>query len=364
MPNFSIRIQLQLFTGEKTEKATPKRRKEAREKGQVRQSREINSAFVLLFAFIALKLASSFICNNLKIFTERIFTEMTNLDILFTVKGIHHLLVLMTMVAGKMVVPILGTVFVVGLVCSYAQVGFLFTTKTLAFKPSKLNPINGFKRIFSKRSLVELVKSLIKVGIVGYVTISYLLKQSKNITNVFDMELAQIAVYLANTTSNLVFRAAIVLILIAALDFFYQHWEYEKELRMSKQEIKEEYKQMEGDPQVKSKIKEKQRQISMRRMMQDVPKADVIITNPTHYAVALRYDSKIEDAPVVLAKGKDLIAQKIKELALEHEIMIVENKGLARTLYYTVEVGAQIPPELYQAVAEVLAYVYQMKNIH
>lgn len=163
---------------------------------------------------------------------------------------------------------------------------------------------------------------------------------------------------------NIAFRAAIVLILLAVLDFFYQSWEYENELKMSKQELKEEYKQMEGDPQVKSKIKEKQRQISMSRMMQDVPKADVIITNPTHYAVAIRYDSSIEDAPTVLAKGKDLIAQKIKTLATENGIIIFENKVLARTLYYTVDIGAYIPPDLYQAVAEVLAYVYQMKNIH
>jgi flagellar biosynthetic protein FlhB len=212
--------------------------------------------------------------------------------------------------------------------------------------------------------LIELIKSLIKIGAVGYITISYVLKQSKNIMNVFDMELTQIVLYLSSTTMNIAFRAAIVLILLAVLDFFYQSWEYENELKMSKQELKEEYKQMEGDPQVKSKIKEKQRQISMSRMMQDVPKADVIITNPTHYAVAIRYDSSIEDAPTVLAKGKDLIAQKIKTLATENGIIIFENKVLARTLYYTVDIGAYIPPDLYQAVAEVLAYVYQMKNIH
>jgi flagellar biosynthetic protein FlhB len=361
---FLFPIKLQLFSGEKTEKATPKRRKEAREKGQVRYSREINSAFVLLFAFLVLKLTGSYIYYNLKTFTQYIFAEFENTDILFTAKGIHQLMILMIIVTGKLVAPILIAVFVVGLICSYAQVGFLFTTKTLVFKPSRINPVNGFKRIFSKRSLIELIKSLIKIGAVGYITISYVLKQSKNIMNVFDMELTQIVLYLSSTTMNIAFRAAIVLILLAVLDFFYQSWEYENELKMSKQELKEEYKQMEGDPQVKSKIKEKQRQISMSRMMQDVPKADVIITNPTHYAVAIRYDSSIEDAPTVLAKGKDLIAQKIKTLATENGIIIFENKVLARTLYYTVDIGAYIPPDLYQAVAEVLAYVYQMKNIH
>ncbi|SHI79900.1 flagellar biosynthetic protein FlhB [Geosporobacter subterraneus DSM 17957] len=355
-------IDLQLFTGEKTEKATPKRKKEAREKGQVMQSKEINSALILLFTFLALFLLGNYTYQNLLLFTHNMFLNTVNTEDLFTVNGIHKMFMLLVTVTAKLVVPIMGVAFLVGLICSYMQVGFLFTTKTLGIKFDRINPINGFKKIFSKKSLVEFVKSLLKIILVGYVTFSYALKQSKTVMNILDMSLESIIGFIGSITIQVAFRAAIVLILLAVMDYFFQKWEYENELKMSKQEVKEEYKQMEGDPQVKSKIKEKQRQISMRRMMQDVPKADVIITNPTHYAVALRYDSNLEAAPVLLAKGVDLVAQNIKKAANEHEIPIVENKLLARTIFYQVDIGASIPPDLYQAVAEVLAYVYQLKN--
>lgn len=355
-------IDLQLFTGEKTEKATPKRKKEAREKGQVMQSKEINSALILLFTFLALFLLGNYTYQNLLLFTHNMFLNTVNTEDLFTVNGIHKMFMLLVTVTAKLVVPIMGVAFLVGLICSYMQVGFLFTTKTLGIKFDRINPINGFKKIFSKKSLVEFVKSLLKIILVGYVTFSYALKQSKTVMNILDMSLESIVGFIGSITIQVSFRAAIVLIILAVMDYFFQKWEYENELKMSKQEVKEEYKQMEGDPQVKSKIKEKQRQISMRRMMQDVPKADVIITNPTHYAVALRYDSNLEAAPVLLAKGVDLVAQNIKKAANEHEIPIVENKLLARTIFYQVDIGASIPPDLYQAVAEVLAYVYQLKN--
>ena len=355
-------IDLQLFTGEKTEKATPKRKKEAREKGQVMQSKEINSALILLFTFLALFLLGNYTYQNLLLFTHNMFLNTVNTEDLFTVNGIHKMFMLLVTVTAKLVVPIMGVAFLVGLICSYMQVGFLFTTKTLGIKFDRINPINGFKKIFSKKSLVEFVKSLLKIILVGYVTFSYALKQSKTVMNILDMSLESIIGFIGSITIQVSFRAAIVLIILAVMDYFFQKWEYENELKMSKQEVKEEYKQMEGDPQVKSKIKEKQRQISMRRMMQDVPKADVIITNPTHYAVALRYDSNLEAAPVLLAKGVDLVAQNIKKAANEHEIPIVENKLLARTIFYQVDIGASIPPDLYQAVAEVLAYVYQLKN--
>lgn len=358
-----FRINLQLFAGEKTEKATPKRKKEAREKGQVLQSREINSAFILLFTFLVLKILGPYIYENILIFTKNVFVEMFNYEVLYTVNGIHKLLISVIIITVKVTAPMVGTAFIIGLICSYSQIGFLFTTKSLKFDLNRINPINGFKKIFSKKSIVEFVKSLIKIGVVGYITFGYLFKQSKNLINVLDMELMQIAVYMLQTALNVAFRAAIALLVLAALDYVYQSWEYENELKMSKQEVKEEYKQTEGDPLIKSKIKEKQRQISMRRMMQDIPKADVIITNPTHYAIAIRYNSSKESAPTVLAKGKDLIAQNIRKVAISNEIPIVENKPLARTIYYTVDIGDYIPPDLYQAVAEVLAYVYKLKNI-
>ena len=360
---YLFRINLQLFAGEKTEKATPKRKKEAREKGQVLQSKEINSAFILLFVFLALRFAGPYMYKNILSFTYNAFTDMNNNEALFTISGTSNMLLSMILLTAKVVFPIIGIAFLIGLICSYSQVGFLFTTKSLKFDLNRINPINGFKKIFSKKSLVEFSKSLIKIGVVGYITFNYLFKQSKNLINLLDMELTQMVSYLFQTTVNIAIRAAVVLIILAVLDYFYQSWEYENELKMSKQEIKEEYKQMEGDPLIRSKIKEKQRQISMRRMMQDIPKADVIITNPTHYAIAIRYDSDYESAPCVLAKGKDIIAHNIRKVATEHDIPIVENKPLARAVYFSVEIGAYIPPDLYQAVAEVLAYVYKLKNI-
>ncbi|MFZ5966575.1 MAG: flagellar biosynthesis protein FlhB [Bacillota bacterium] len=358
-----FKIDLQRFSGEKTEKATSKKRSDARKKGQVLQSKEINSAFILFITFLTVWFMGSYMYKNISYFTINLFSDIPDYENLSSINSILSLSMQMLQITAKLVLPILGVAFLAALITGYAQVGFLFTTETLTFKLEKLNPINGFKRMFSVRSLVELVKSFIKIGVVGYVAFSYIIKNSKNIMNIFDMDLEKIAVFLFKMTFQIMFRAAIVLLVLAVLDYYYQKWQYEKDLRMSKQEVKEEYKQMEGDPQVKSKIKEKQRQISMRRMMQDVPKADVIITNPTHYAVAVRYDNSIDHAPIILAKGKDLIAQNIKKVANEHEVPIVENKPLARAIYYTVEIGEYLPPELYQAVAEVLAYVYRLKNI-
>ncbi|WP_129596961.1 flagellar biosynthesis protein FlhB [Anaerophilus nitritogenes] len=356
-------IDLQLFTGEKTEKATPKKRKEAREEGQILQSKEINSALILLCTFFVLSLMGNFIYNNFMIFTKNLFVDMKDVEGLFNTNGIHKLFLNSALLTIKIVVPVVGTALVIGVICSYMQVGFLFTTKPLTPKLSRINPINGMKKFFSPKPIVEFFKSIIKLFAVGYITFSYVLKQSNNMVDLIDMEIIQIIGYLGKVTVGIGFRAAIVLMILAVLDYYYQKFEYEKELKMSKQEIKEEYKQIEGDPQIKGKIKERQRQMAMNRMMQDVPKADVIITNPTHYAIAIRYDSTLEEAPVVLAKGKDLIAQKIKQIASENDIIMVENRILARTLYSTVEIGDFIPPDLYQAVAEVLAYVYKVKNM-
>lgn len=355
-------INLQLFAEEKTEKATPKKVKESREKGQVLQSKELNSAFMMLGAFAVLSLLSGYIGSSMRGFTSHIYGEYMNLDYLFSLKNINRLTLIVFLNLFKLTLPIGIICVTIGIVVSYLQVGYLFTTKTLAFKLSKLNPIEGFKRMFSLKSLVELLKCFIKIIFIGYVIYRYTVNQLDTIFNTITMDVSTIVKTLIDITINIGFRAGIVLLVIAVLDYYYQKYDYEKNLKMSKQEIKEEYKQTEGNPQIKSKIKEKQRQISMRRMMQDVPKADVIITNPTHYAIAIQYNSKQFAAPRVLAKGQDLIAQNIKKIASEHELPIVENKQLARTLYDTVEVGEFIPPELYQAVAEILAYVYQINN--
>ncbi|RKD27770.1 flagellar biosynthetic protein FlhB [Caminicella sporogenes DSM 14501] len=355
-------INLQLFSGEKTEKATPKRRREAREKGQVLQTREINSAFILFFVFLAINFLGKYWIKEIYKFYIEIMSYTSNVDLFFRFENLKVFFISMLILIIKLILPILFISLIIGLLCSYMQVGFLFTTKTLNFKLDRINPINGFKRLFSIKSIVELIKSLFKTLVLIYIVSSYLKKEYYNILNVFDMEILEIVKYLWKIVFNLVFRCFIVLLFLAILDYMYKKWEYEKELKMSKQEVKEEFKQTEGDPLIKSKIKEKQRQISMKRMMQDVPKADVIITNPTHFAVAIVYNEEIDDAPKVIAKGKDIIAQNIKKIARENDIPLYENKPLAQTLYHTVEIGEYIPPELYQAVAEVLAYIYSLKN--
>lgn len=356
-------LNLQLFADEeKTEKATPKKRKEAREKGQVLKSQEITSAFLLMATFLSLKIFGSYMLSNIHDFSYRVLSEYNNLDDLFTIKGINLMFYEIIILTAQIVAPIAAVALVVGLISNYMQVGFLFTTKNLGIKFNRINPIEGFKKIVSPKSLVELVKSLIKVFVIGYVVFSYMLDQMDYIFNLLDMSIGGIIKYIGNTTIGLALRAGAVLIVIAVIDYIYQWWDYEKNLKMSKKEIKEEYKQIEGDPMIKSKIKEKQRQIAMTRMMQDVPNADVIITNPTHYAVALKYDKEKCDAPFILAKGMNLIAQNIKKVAKESDIPLVENKPLAQALYKSVEIGDVIPEELYQAVAEVLAYVYGLRH--
>jgi flagellar biosynthetic protein FlhB len=357
-----LKINLQLFTGEKTEKATPKRRREAREKGQVLQSKEINSALVLLAVFLSMNLFKKYWYLEFYKFYHKVLAYSSDINSIYTYKNITKFLSETLFFILKLSLPLLLISLAVGLICNYMQVGFLFTTKTLTMKLSKLNPISGLKRMFSMKSIVELLKSLFKTFVLIYVTSSYLLKEYNNILNVFDMNIEQTVEYAWSLVLNIVIRSALVLLVLAIIDYYYKKWEHEKGLKMSKQEIKEEYKQTEGDPKIKSKIKEKQRQIAMRRMMQDVPKADVVITNPTHFAVALAYNDDSQEAPRVIAKGQDLIAQNIKRIAKENDIPLFENKPLARKLFATVDIGEFIPPDLYHAVAEVLAYIYSLKN--
>lgn len=358
-----IIIDLQFFAGEdKTEKATPKRRQDAREKGQVVQSRELTSAAILMFTFIGIKFLGDYLIKNFKLVVTSPFAYFKNVDNVFKINNIN---LYMTEVF-KSVILIAGPIFIVvaavALIANYLQVGFLFTTKTLEPKLEKLNPMEGFKRMFSGRALLELFKSLAKLILLGYVAYSYLSSQSSSITRLYDMSVEGILIFIAQTAYNIVLRMGVVLFAIAIVDYIYQWKSNEKNLRMSKQEIKEEYKQSEGNPEIKAKIKQKQRQIAMRRMMQDVPKADVVITNPTHFAVAIKYDSEKNAAPIVVAKGQDYLAQRIKQIAKENSVEIVENRPLARSLYANTDIGDVIPTDLYQAVAEVLAYVYSLKS--
>jgi flagellar biosynthetic protein FlhB len=257
--------------------------------------------------------------------------------------------------------PILLAAVLAGYLANVMQIGFLVTSETLKLDINRINPISGFQRIFSKRSIAELLKSIFKTVLVSYVAFSYLWKQFPGFSVMMDTPIETSFSFIGEVTFNTGWRILVVLFVLAIADYGFQLYEYEQSLKMSKQEIKEEYKNIEGDPQLKSKIRERQRQMASRRMMQEVPKATVIITNPTHFSIALKYADTI-NAPLVLAKGADLIAKKIIEIAKENNIVIVENKPLARLLFSKAEIGTTIPGDLYQAVAEVLAYVYRLKK--
>ena len=359
-----ISVNLRLFagqSGEKTEKATPKKRQEARKKGQVLQSREITSAVVLLFIFAALKISGGYMFSQMMSFSKKVMAKYPEIEDLYTFSTLPALFLETIILVFKITGPLFAVAVVTGVVGGYAQVGFLFTTETLALKLNRINPFNGLKRIFSTHGAAELVKSIAKIAVIGYIAYAYLNAEKAKAMVLMDMEVVSIASYIGSVAVNTAMRICVALVLMGILDYGYQWWEYEKNLKMTKQELKEEYKQTEGNPEIKSKIKQKQRQISMRRMLHEVPKADVVITNPTHYAVAIKYDAGVSDAPVVVAKGVDYIALRIKDVAKESKVEIVENKPLARNLYESVGIGEQIPPELYQAVAEILAFVYNLK---
>lgn len=354
-----VSIDLQLFSGEKTEEATPKRKEEARNKGQVARSVELSSAFVILAAFFVLKIVGEYIYNELADFMRHTFSHFTTAD--FTLEFVQVMFMNFGLVFLKTALPVMGVIAVVAVFVNFLQVGFAFTLEPLMPQFERINPLSGFQRLFSKRSLVELFKSIVKITIVGYFVYRFILQTASQVPKLVTAELAESLKTSASLTLDLVFQISAVMIVLAALDYFYQGWEHKESLKMSKQEIKEEYKQMEGNPQIKGKIKERQRAMAMQRMMQEVPKADVIVTNPTHFAVAIKYEQAMA-APIIVAKGQDFLAQRIKDVAKEHKVTIVENKPLARTLYSTVDVGSSVPPQLYQAVAEVLAYVYRLKK--
>lgn len=354
-----IPLNLQLFAGEKTEEATPKRKQEARKKGQVVKSQEFNSAVVLLAGFAALGIFGPYIYEQMARFTTLLLGTLYREDL--TVNSLAALFQQASVVAISAILPVVGATLVAGVVANFAQVGVMFSTEALTMKLERLNPIEGFKRMFSLRSLAEMIKSIAKVAMVGFLAYRTISANFGTFPKMIDMSIAASCAFLGNLAVQIGLEAAVLLLAMAILDYIYQRYEYNKSLKMSKQDIKEEYKQVEGNPQVKGKIREKMRKMSMQRMMQEIPKADVVITNPTHFAVALRYDGENMAAPEVIAKGQDIVAQRIKEIAREHDITIVENKPLAQALFKATDVGDVVPPDLFQAVAEVLAFVYRLK---
>ena len=260
------------------------------------------------------------------------------------------------------VLPIMAVAMIAGIGANFFQFGLLFTTETLKFDLKKMDPIKGVKKIISVRAIVNLIKSLLKVTLIGAVTTIVIIIYLEEVLSLALHTPAQTLSTVAYLSAIMGIAASLMLIVIALCDYLYERFEYEKQLKMSKQDIKDEYKNAEGDPLIKSKIKQRQREMAMRRMMQEIPSADVVITNPTHYAIALKYDENEMDAPRVVAKGTDFVAQKIKMIAKEHDVIMVENRPLARAMYDQVEIGQAVPEEFFKAVAEVLAYVYRIKR--
>ena len=350
--------------GDKTEKGTPKKRRDARKKGQVLKSQDVSTTFCTIVMFGTLLAVWPWIVGQM----TSAFTTFYNVSMFTHSTGVLQsgettaIFTQMMLSLFTPILPLLGVALVSGIAINLVQVRFLFTTETLKPKFSKLNPVKGFKQMLEPKKLVELVKNLLKVGVVGYIGfLAY-----SNLLNKFPAYVGQ-DVYISfvdimRTAFIMALQMCIAMVFISIGDFIFQWWKYEKDLKMSKQEVKDEYKMTDGDPKIKGKIRQKQMQMSAMRMMNEVPQADVVITNPTHFAVALKYDSFSSGAPKVVAKGQDYIARKIRECAIENDVSIVENPPLARSLFEICEIGDDIPEELYQAVADILVFVYKQKG--
>lgn len=366
-----IKYNLQYFAkegpgGEKTEPATAKKLQDARKDGQVAKSKEINSAFSLLGFFVLLKITIGTIGSQ---FLESFHTFYNSIPELLNysenslgIKVYIQILNHTSLIMAKILAPIFAVGFIISLGGDLVQVKWKPTSKPLQPKLNKFDPISGMKKIISARSLFELVKSFLKIILICYVSYSTLKSKQEIILRLYDIPLNLALTYIGDIIINLGIKISAVYMIVGAGDYFYQKYKFNQDMKMTKQEIKDEYKNSEGNPEIKGKIKGRMQEASRRRMMQSLPSADVVITNPTHFAVAIKYDAEASQAPIVVAKGEDFLAQKIKESAREYQIEIVENKPLARMLYHNVDVGSEIPPELYQAVAEILAYVYSLKN--
>ena len=356
-----LKYDLQFFAkdgpgGEKTEEPTSKKLDDARKEGQVAKSKEIGNAFSLLALFLVMKLYLGTMGTRFIEVFSAVYQQIPDVSKMYNgglpVASLHVLIRGMMFQILVIMAPVLLIGVAIAIICDVAQVKWKPTTKPLQPKFSKLNPMKGFGRIFSPNSLVELLKSVLKLALIGYMVYSYLKDKISNIFLLYDITLNQAIGMIGEIVVDLGIRIAAIYMIIAFLDFGYQKWKFHEDMKMTKQEVKDEYKNQEGDPQIKGKQKQRMREASMRRMMQQLPEADV----------AIKYDPEKYDAPYVLAKGENYLAQRIKDVAKENHIEIVENKPLARMLYANVDIGGLIPPELYQAVAEVLAFVYHLKG--
>jgi len=343
---------------DRTEQPTSRKRDEARLEGNVAVSREAATFFVILGALLVLYFTGVWMAERILAMMGKPFfsfrQELTPAGVIVVYKGM--LKEFFTLLIPIFIIPLFG-------LASYLmQNGLLLSTKSLTPDFSKISPVSGVKRMFSVGSLAELGKSLLKISVLSYVVYVNVMKEWYQMPFLMDMEVISTFSYIATVSFKIMIKTVWVLALIAVLDFIYQRWQHERGLKMTREEVKEEMKHSEGDPNVKARIKSLQREMARKRMMKDVPEADVVVTNPTHLAVALKYDKAKADAPLVVAKGAGHVAERIRELARENGVPLVENKPLARALFKSVEIGSEIPEGLYKAVAELLAYVYKLKN--
>jgi flagellar biosynthetic protein FlhB len=346
---------------DRTEPASARKKEEARKKGQVSRSVEVNTALALVFGLLIINITGGMIGQQLSTMARSTFANASHFEI--TRATLHSMMAQGLLLIGYVVAPVAIGLMVVGLLANIAQVGFVFSVEALEPKWRKLNPMTGIKNIFfSRRSLVEVSKGILKVVVVGLVAYFALDSLMADSAILVDADIQSVFGFMINGAMSVGLKAALAMLVLAVFDYAFQRYDFEKSLRMTKQEVKEENKMLEGDPTVKGRIKTIQRQIAYKRMMTDVPKADVVVTNPTHLALALKYDPKKMGAPRLVAKGADLIAQKIREIAQQHNIPIVEDKPLAQAIFKSVDIGDEIPEKLFQAVAQVLAYIYRLRD--
>lgn len=344
----------------KTEKPTQRKLRKAREKGQVARSKEISSASVLLGGLLLLLFFGQTILESLQYLLKNLLVLQVPPEITVTyLSGIAHGVGARV---ALVIFPLLLATMVFSVAANVMQGGLAFSTESLGFHFEKLSPRKGLERIFSKNGLVELVKSLFMLLAIGLISYQVIKTHLPILPRLVLMDVDKLFHWTATVSYEVFIRVAVLLVILALGDYLFQKYRFTEQLKMSKQEIKEEFKEMEGDPITKGRIRRLQREMARKRMMADVPTADVVITNPTHYSVALSYNVETMDAPRVVAKGVGFLALKIREVAQEHDIPLVENRPLAQTLYKTVEIGESIPGSLYKAVAEILAYVYKAKS--
>lgn len=363
-----MRYNLQFFAkegagGERTEDPTAKKLEDSRKEGQVAKSKEISMALMVLALFVAIRFSIGFVGERFLQQFDYFYGQISKyvqdgIDIRSGSKLINDCVINMCIISA----PFLGAGFVVAFLGEKLQIKWKVTTKPMQPKFSKINPLSGFKRMFSAATLVELVKALLKIGAISYVVYTTISAQKDTLFMLYDLSVGECLGLLYDLVMSMGMKISIVLLVIGFADYLYQRWKYKNDNKMSKQEVKDEYKNQEGDPKVKGQQKQRMMQASQRRMMNSIPQADVVITNPTHFAVALQYEQGKGTAPVVVAKGADFLAAKIKDIARENDIVIMEDKKLARMLYYNVNIGSEIPTELYKAVAEIIAHVYAIKN--